>query len=154
VNRGSKALFVGVGPVRRALPERWDGDLPPGVPAARPFSPGCLVLAGKPYVEDPEQAERVARHPAFRDWPLLVLVDDLAEATASTELFLWTVFTRFEPGGCLFARERTVDRMHVALTPPVVFDARMRPSYPPVLEVDDATRALVDRRWPEYGIRA
>ena len=118
----------------------------------RPFSPGCLVLAGKPFVEDPEQPARLAREAALRDWPALVLVDDLAEATASTELFLWTLFTRFEPAGDLHAREMRTERFHVALEPPLVFDARMRPSYPEVLEVDDATRELVDRRWPEYGI--
>ena len=81
-----------------------------------------------------------------------MLVDDLVEATASTELFLWTLFTRFEPAGDLFARGMHTERFHTALEPPLVFDARMRPSYPPVLEVDDATKELVDRRWDEYGI--
>jgi hypothetical protein len=45
------------------------------------------------------------------------------------------------------------DRFHVALEPPLVVDARMKPRYPEVLEVDPATRDLVDRRWPEYGLR-
>jgi UbiD family decarboxylase len=153
VNRGSKALFLGVGEPRRTLPTTFAGALPAGIVAARPFAPGCLVLSGKPWVEDPEQGERVARAPSLADWPLLVLVDDLAEATSSTELFLWTVFTRFEPAGCITAREMRAQRFHTALVPPVVFDARMRPTYPEVLEVDEATKALVDRRWDEYGIR-
>jgi hypothetical protein len=34
----------------------------------------------------------------------------------------------------------------------VVFDARMKPWYPEVMEVDDETRDLVDRRWSEYRI--
>ncbi|MHC5009388.1 MAG: UbiD family decarboxylase [Planctomycetota bacterium] len=152
VNRGSKALFLGLGEPRRELPTTFDRDLPPGVVAARPFCPGCLVLAGKPYAEFEDQARRVAREEAFREWPLLVLVDDLEEATASTELFLWTVFTRFEPAGDLFAREMPTTRFHTGLVPPVVFDARLRPTYPEVLAVDDATRDLVDRRWREYGI--
>jgi UbiD family decarboxylase len=153
VNRGSKALLVGVGEPRRALPERFEGPLPPGVAAARPFCPGCLVLAAKPVGEDPDAPARLARHEPFRAWPLLVLVDDLAEATSSTELFLWTVFTRLEPASGIHARESEVRRFHVGLVPPVVFDARMRPSYPPVLAVDERTKDLVDRRWPEYGIR-
>jgi UbiD family decarboxylase len=152
VNKGSKALFLGLGEPRRTLPKTFDGDLPPGIAGARPFVPGCLVLAGKPYVEFEDQPDRVAREEAFRDWPLLVLVDDLVEATASTELFLWTLFTRFEPAGDLFARGMHTERFHTALEPPLVFDARMRPSYPPVLEVDDATKERVDRRWDEYGI--
>jgi UbiD family decarboxylase len=152
VNRGSKALFLGLGEPRRTLPTTFQGALPPGVPAARPFVPGCLVVAAKPFVEEPDAAKRLARHPAFEGWPLVVLVDDLAEATSSTELFLWTWFTRFEPAGCLVAREMTTERFHTALTPPVVADARMRPTYPEVMAVDDATAALVDRRWKEYGI--
>jgi hypothetical protein len=42
---------------------------------------------------------------------------------------------------------------HTALTPPLVVDARLAPTYPAVLEVDRPTRELVDRRWKEYGIR-
>jgi 3-polyprenyl-4-hydroxybenzoate decarboxylase len=152
VNRGSKALLVGVGEARRKLPEHFAGDRPPGIAGARPFCRGCLVLEGRPWSEAPDQARDVANHPAFVEWPLLVLVDDLQETTASVAAFLWTVFTRFEPAGDLFARSRRVERFHVGLEPPVVFDARVRPSYPEVMVVDDETRALVDRRWNEYGI--
>ncbi len=152
VNRGSKALFLGLGAPRRRLPTEVPSELPAGVRGARAFTPGCLVLGGRPYAEAEGQAESVARHPAFADWPLLVLVDDVAAATASTPAFLWTVFTRFEPAGDLAARARHLDRFHVALEPPLVFDARMRPSYPDVLEVDPETSALVDRRFDEYGI--
>jgi 3-polyprenyl-4-hydroxybenzoate decarboxylase len=152
VDRGSKALLLGVGEPRRPLPTAFPGALAPGVLAARPFCPGCLVLAAKPYAEFPEQGRHVARHEAFRDWPLLVLVDDLAEAVSSPGLFLWTTFTRFEPAADLHAREVSVDRLHASLSPPLVIDARMKPTYPPVLEADAATRRLVDRRWPEYGL--
>jgi UbiD family decarboxylase len=152
VNRGSKAVFLGVGPKRRELPRAFDGPPPAGVAAARPFCPGCLVLEGLPFADAPEQARDLARHPAFADWPALVLVDDLAEATRSTESFLWVLWTRFEPAGDLWAREMPLARFHAGLVPPVCFDARVRPTYPEVMVVDDATRALVDRRWSEYGI--
>jgi hypothetical protein len=83
---------------------------------------------------------------------MVVLVDDVGEATASTELFLWTTFTRMEPAGDIHGREEIVARLHVGLEPPVVWDCRMKTWYPPVLEVDEPTRTLVDRRWAEYGI--
>jgi 3-polyprenyl-4-hydroxybenzoate decarboxylase len=152
VNRGSKALFLGIGAKRRDLPTHFGGRLPPGVPDARPFAPGCLVVAGKPFAEHPGQGPEVARAPALRDWPLLVLVDDVEEATRTPGLFLWTTFTRFEPAADLHAAEVRTERFHTGLVPPVLFDARMKPSYPPVLEVDPATKALVDRRWREYGL--
>ena len=39
-----------------------------------------------------------------------------------------------------------VRRFHVGIEPPVVFDCRMKPWYPHVLEVDDQTRRLVDSK--------
>ena len=40
----------------------------------------------------------------------------------------------------------TVQRFHVGLEAPVVFDCRMKPWYTDVLEVDPATKALVDEK--------
>jgi 3-polyprenyl-4-hydroxybenzoate decarboxylase len=153
-HHGSKGMLLGLGPAIRPLPERWiDGTpLPDGVERARAFCRGCLVVEGAPYAKEKDQAERIAKWEPFREWPLVVLVDDLGEATASTELFLWTTFTRMEPAGDIHGREQKVARFHVGLEPPVVWDCRMKPWYPPVLEVDPATRELVDRRWAQYGI--
>jgi 4-hydroxybenzoate decarboxylase subunit C len=154
VHHGSKGMLLGVGDPVRSLPRVWlpDARLPEGVAAACAFCPGCLVVQGAAYAKEKDQARRIARFEGFREWPLVVLVDDLAEATASTELFLWTTFTRMEPAGDIHGREQTVARFHVALEPPVVFDCRMKPWYPEVMEVDSPTRDLVDRRWAEYGI--
>ncbi len=153
VNRGSKCLLLGLGEPIRELPHGWgDPTLPDGVDAARPFCAGCLVVQGRPYDEEPGQAERVAASVLFAEWPLVVLVDDVEEATATSELFLWTAFTRMEPAADLHGREQHVARFHVGLEPPVVWDCRMKPWYPEVMAVDDATRDLVDRRWDEYGI--
>ena len=155
VNQGSKGMLLGLGEPVRALPAEWVGGtpLPEGVVAARAFCRGCLVVQGVPFERERGQASRIAQHEAFGPWPLVVLVDDLAEATASTELFLWTTFTRMEPAGDVHGRRQVVERFHVGLEPPVVWDCRMKPWYPEVMEVDAATRELVDRRWPEYGIR-
>jgi 3-polyprenyl-4-hydroxybenzoate decarboxylase len=154
VNHGSKALWMGLGEAARPLPERRDAGatLPEGVRAARPFCRGCLVLEGRSWLEDKGLADRVARFEGFREWPLLVLVDDAAEATSSTELFLWTTFTRMEPAADVHARATVVERFHVGLEPPVVFDCRMKPWYPEVLVADPETVALVDRRWSGYGL--
>ena len=95
---------------------------------------------------------RWASHDAFAAWPLLVLVDDLDEATASSDAFLWTTFTRMEPASDLHGKDRVTSRFHTGLVPPVAIDARMKPHYPAVMRVDDETKALVDRRWAEYAI--
>jgi len=74
------------------------------------------------------------------------LVDSTEEATCSLQEFLWTFFTRFEPAADIHGRAQTVHRFHVGLHPPVVFDCRMKPWYTEVLQVDPATRRLVDEK--------
>lgn len=152
VNRGSKAVLTALGEPVRALPAAWSGPPPAGVSRIEVFAPGCLVLEGARCAAQPGQAARLAAEPALAPWPLTVLVDDAAEAVRSTELFLWTTFTRMEPAADLHGKGLSVDRFRVSLEGPVVIDARMKPWYPEVLEVDGATRDLVDRRWPEYRI--
>lgn len=154
VNHGSKAMLMGIGEAVRPLPERWDdaAPLPPGVRRAKSFCRGCLVVEGASFAEEKDLPQRIARHDAFREWPLLVLVDDAAEATSTEGLFLWNTFTRMEPAADIHGRETHTSRFHTGLEPPVVFDSRMKPWYPEVMEVDAPTRDLVDRRWKEYGI--
>jgi len=152
VNAGSKAIFLALGDPVRELPGEFSGETPPGVRRVEVFSPGCLVVEGEAYEGNEGLPGTIAAHASVREWPLVVMVDDAAEATASTELFLWTTFTRFEPAADLHGREKREARFHVGLTPPVVIDARMKPWYPEVMAVDEATKDLVEHRWAEYGI--
>lgn len=152
VNEGSKAILLALGDPIRKLPTEYEGGLPSGTRRVEVFAPGCLVVEGQAFEGNEDLADRIAAHAGLADWPLAVLVDDAAEATASTKLFQWTTFTRFEPAADLHGRERATRRFHTGLVPPVVIDARMKPWYPGVMAVDEETRDLVDRRWNEYGI--
>jgi 3-polyprenyl-4-hydroxybenzoate decarboxylase len=152
VNEGSKGVWLGLGDPVRALPREFRPPVPPPHDARDPrvFCPGCLVLGALPYSGDPEAAARFAAHPAFAEWPLLVVTDEPARAVASTMNFLWTTFTRFEPGADIHAAGRRIVRNHVSFTPPVAIDARRHPGFPGELAADEATARLVDRRWKEY----
>jgi hypothetical protein len=79
-------------------------------------------------------------------WPVILLVDSTEAATCSLQEFLWTFFTRFEPAADIYGREQTVQRFHVGLQPPIVFDCRMKPWYTEILEVDAATKQKVDEK--------
>jgi 4-hydroxybenzoate decarboxylase subunit C len=153
LNRGSKGVLMGLGAPRRQLPSAFrlpEGTaLPEGIAAVQVFCAGCLVLQGRPYAEDREQAARIAGHEAFADWPLLVLADD-ADIAASPERFLWATFTRFEPGGDIHPAGRDIHRHHLAYRPPIVIDARMKPQYPKEVLPARETVELADRRWKEY----
>ncbi|MDH5299231.1 MAG: UbiD family decarboxylase, partial [Desulfobulbaceae bacterium] len=147
VNSGSKAMMMGLGKeAKRVLPESFHGDLPPGVRDPLVFLPGTLVVAGRSYEADGELAAELAAWPGLADWPVVLLVDDSRAATASLQEFLWSFFTRFEPAADIHPAAARVNRYHVGMEPPVVFDCRMKPWYPHVLEVDPETKALVDAK--------
>src|SRR6185436_9161455 len=83
VNEGSKAIMLGLGEARRELRHEFRGELASGLSAAEVFCGGCLVVQGRTYAEDAEQAARLAREPAFAQWPLIVLHDDASVAHSS-----------------------------------------------------------------------
>jgi UbiD family decarboxylase len=150
INEGSKGVLLGLGPARRRLPSAFEGSLPFGVRRALPYCPGCLVLEGVAYAVEPAQAARIAAHPDFASWPLLVLSDDAARAAKSSMNFLWSTFTRFDPARDLHAARVELAGGHAVRHGPLALDARMKPWYPEELFTDAATAALVDRRWNEY----
>jgi UbiD family decarboxylase len=152
VNRGSKGVWLGLGEPVRELPREFRPPVPPPPDAREPraFCAGCLVVGAPPYAEAPDAAARYAAHPAFAGWPLVVVTDEPGRAARSATNFLWTTFTRFEPAADVHAAAARVVRNHVARTPPIALDARLKPGFPAELFCDEATAATVTRRWREY----
>jgi 4-hydroxybenzoate decarboxylase subunit C len=152
VNKGSKGVWMGLGDPIRELPREFRPLVPPppDVTDVRVFCGGCLVVGARPFADDRDAAARLAAHPAFEGWPLLVISDEPERATRSAVNFLWTTFTRFEPAADIHASRVTLERNHVVFTPPVAIDARMKPWYPAEVSCDPVTAELVSRRWREY----
>ena len=147
VNKGSKAMMLGLGKEKkRDLPTEFSGTLPPDCSKPTAYLPGTLVVQGSSYEETPELGNLLAIHSGIKNWQVIILVDSTEEATLNLQEFLWTVFTRFEPAADIHGAGQTVQRFHVGLEAPVVFDCRMKPWYTDVLEVDPATKALVDEK--------
>ncbi|MBU1140136.1 MAG: UbiD family decarboxylase [Proteobacteria bacterium] len=147
VNKGSKAMMMGLGKEKvRDLPLEFTGDLPADCQKVKAYLPGTLVVQATAYQDNSDLAATLAVAPAFAEWSVVLLVDNCEEATCSLQEFLWTFFTRFEPAADIHGSATQVQRFHVGLTPPIIFDCRMKPWYTDVLEVDEATRNLVDSR--------
>jgi UbiD family decarboxylase len=151
VNTGSKGVWLGLGEAVRDLPRLFhSADLPAGVTDVRVFCGGCVVVGGPTFAAEPGAAARLASHPAFAGWPLVVLTDDAARAAKSATNFLWTTFTRFEPAADIHAAATRAIRHHLSYTAPIVIDARMKPWYPKELSCREDVAATVSRRWLEY----
>ena len=151
VNKGSKGIWLGLGDPVRDLPREFSAtDVPRGVTDVRVFCGGCLVVGAVSYVDDADAPARIAEHPAFAGWPLIVVTDEPARAAKSPINFLWTTFTRFEPAADIYAASTRVVRNHLAYTSPIVIDARMKPWFPTELTCRPDVAATVSKRWREY----
>jgi 3-polyprenyl-4-hydroxybenzoate decarboxylase len=152
VNEGSKGVWLGLGDPVRDLPRAFRPTTAPpsDVRDVRVFCAGCLVIEGPSFGDDAGAAARLASHPAFAGWPLVVLSDEADRATRSDMNFLWTTFTRFEPAADIHAAATRVVRNHLAYQGPVLIDARMKPWYPKEVTCRDTVAATVTRRWREY----
>jgi UbiD family decarboxylase len=150
VNEGSKGVLLGVGDPIRELPREFASALPPRVRRAEVFCAGCLVLEAEPGTDKTDDLNRIVGDPRVTDWPLLVLVDDAAQAVRSPFNFLWVTFTRFEPAADIHAAGLDVVRQHISYQPPILIDARLSPGFPDELFCDESTAARVKTRWKEY----
>jgi UbiD family decarboxylase len=149
LNEGSKGVLIGIGEARRKLPTEFVGN-PKGVKDVRVYCPGCLVIETEEHAKEPDAGDRIARDPAFADWPLLVLSDDAERATRSSVNFLWSTFTRFDPAADLHAKSTKLVHNQASLEAPILIDARMKAPYPEELFCDEATAEKVTKRWQEY----
>ena len=116
----------------RELPAEFQSaELPRGVDHGAGLLPG---LPGRGRARRTRTSRAPASgwptHPAFGEWPLVVLSDEPDRAAASVMNFLWTTFTRFEPAADIHAAATRVVRHHLSYAAPIVIDARMKPSYP------------------------
>lgn len=156
INKGSKAMLVGVGEKKRELERKFRGELPNYLKRAETFCGGCLVVEGNEYASDnaegyrkDDTAKRIAESSVFDDWQIVVLHDD-ADYAKSAEKFLWATWTRFNPSTDVYAKRIEVENNHIKYTSPIVIDARMKPWYPAEVEPREDIVRLVDRRWSEY----
>ena len=152
VNEGSKGVWLGLGDPVRDLPRAFAPAtaLPSDITDVRVFCGGCLVVGARSFADDQQAPARIAAHPAFAGWPLIVVSDEPERAARSEMNFLWTTFTRFEPAADIHSASQRVVRHHVAYEPPIVIDARMKPWYPKEVSCDPKTAATVTARWKEY----
>ncbi|USG68119.1 menaquinone biosynthesis decarboxylase [Brevibacillus ruminantium] len=149
-NHGSKGIMLGIGDPVRELPAEYRGEGIPGIAKIEAFSKGCLVISGPTFEERPAFGEEILAYvnENLKEWPMICIVDDASIANKQS-LFLWTVFTRFDPAHDLYAKS-TIVRNKIRYEGPLVIDARMKPFYPDEVEPLPEIVQLVDQRWKEY----
>ncbi|MDR0522721.1 MAG: UbiD family decarboxylase [Planctomycetaceae bacterium] len=126
LNHGSKVFITASGSPKRQLALSADGvsDLPLKNPRAA--MPGVLCI---------ENTEIKNGLPANRlkDFPLIVIVDNAAEAASSIRNFLWTTFTKSNPAADIHGIDEFTDNKHWGCRGSLLIDARRKPHHAPEL---------------------
>ncbi len=150
LNEGSKAILMGLGEKRFELQSALSGELRSRIFRRQEvFAPGVLVVEGPKWQQNDSVVRELLNEEAVQAYRLVCLVDDAVECVRDDESFLWTIFTRFEPAGDIYAKESKLERFHVTLSAPLVLDCRLKPWYPPIVEPLPETVARVDALWPK-----
>ncbi|GBF48868.1 3-polyprenyl-4-hydroxybenzoate decarboxylase [Leptospira ryugenii] len=151
VNKGSKMLFLGIkeegkGPKFPNLATQFNHSFKDSrFRKPKVFMKGVLVVEGPNYQKEDRVAEILLQE-ELSGFHFVFLVNDSEDACKSDHDFIWTMFTRMEPGSDVYAHTNLV-KNQVSFEPPLVFDCRMKPWIPDVLEVDPKTKKQVEERF-------
>jgi 4-hydroxy-3-polyprenylbenzoate decarboxylase len=168
LNEGSKVVMAAAGPARRVLatnvPSQVEQTLPEGFSRAACPLPGVLVLSAPPFRDAQAARTDLARlisawegrfppgaEHALGGFPLAVLVDDPAFASANLGNFLWTAFTRSDPARDLHGTGAFVEDKHWGCRGILILDARIKPHHAPPLESDPEVVRRVEARAARGG---
>ncbi len=155
LNQGSKAILMGLGDKRFDLSSAPTDSFHNTIFRRQEvFAPGALVVEGPQWHENDTVVEDLLREEAVKAFRVVFLVDDATECARDEASFLWTVFTRFEPASDIHAQETQIRNNHIALSPPIVFDCRIKPWFPPPVQTLPETVDRVDALWPKLFPRA
>ncbi|ANH79072.1 menaquinone biosynthesis decarboxylase [Candidatus Chlamydia sanziniae] len=147
LNKGSKAILMGIGSPQRSLPHKYRGPHLPGITNLAPFCRGCLVLETS---KEDLNIEKLLSHPYLQEWPLIVITNNLKNTLDSEKNFLWHTFTRCAPATDLYARYHNVTMHRPGYSFPFIINALMKTSYPKEVAADEKTIQKVSQRWYEY----
>ncbi|WP_375793354.1 menaquinone biosynthesis decarboxylase [Chlamydia sp. 12-01] len=147
LNKGSKAIFMGVGPEVRDLPYKYQGKIIPNITDIGSFCPGCLVLQ---TTLQQLNIDTLLDNTDLCSWPFIVLTENLQGTLASSKDFLWKTFTRAAPATDVHVRFNKIISHRPQYTFPIIFNSLMKPHYPKEVEADEKTLQKVSYRWDEY----
>jgi len=124
LHRGSKLFVTVSGKPRRHLAGTPATPFPESLPCKNPR----LAMPGVLCVEDIDMSKK------FPDEiPLIVLVDNSANATASLRDFLWTTFTKSDPASDVRGIGEFIENKHWGCIGALVIDAKRKPHHAPEL---------------------
>jgi len=122
------------------------------------FGGGCLVVQvdglttpGRPILEHLLSPDIQSAHPGLASVPLLVIVSGDVRLDDVCHL-VWGIFTRFDAArDVLFASSKLVGASPVHRGT-LGIDSTWKTGYPDPVHCSPEIKALVDRRWSEYGL--
>jgi 4-hydroxy-3-polyprenylbenzoate decarboxylase len=125
LNRGSKMFVAVSGEPIRELREGFEGEIP--CKNVRVVMPGVLC------VEEVWGLGNLNAADFPEGFPLIVIVDNSAETSASLRNFLWTTFTKSDPASDVYGVVEFVYKKHWGCEGALIIDARKKSHHAPEL---------------------
>ena len=166
LNQGSKVVIAACGEPRRTLPQQVPEnlELPPGFDNPAVPMAGVLLVKGPPCSAPDARPTRdlerfcttLTPQASINQFPLVVLCDDSAFATATFNNFIWTTFTRSDPARDIFGIGASCIDKHWGCEGSLVIDARRKAHHAPPLvddpQVEEKLERLACKDGPLHGI--
>lgn len=166
LNQGSKIVIAACGEPRRELPQRCPEnlELPAGFDNPAVPIPGVLLVEGpactapdaSPTLDLERFCTGLTPQASINQFPLVVLCDDSAFASATFNNFVWTTFTRSDPARDIFGIGASCKAKHWGCEGALVLDARRKAHHaPPLIEdpqVEEKLEHLACKGGPLHGI--
>lgn len=154
LHEGSRLIWAAAGQGRRTLGTELPPlpQLCPGFANPRLVMPGILAIDGQKHTlgrteHDKAMTELAASLDGWKHanaFPLIVVCDDADFCARTIDNFLWTTFTRADPGRDIYGAGATVNLRHWSCKPPLLIDARLKPFQAAPLEDDPEVVARIE----------
>lgn len=139
----------------RELPDLREVD--PSISGQRLFAGALLAVQVKEHADSRALLEALLSPELVARWPNLARVPILALISGDVRIeedmhLLWGIFTRFDAARDVRFRETKLVWASPVHRGTLGIDATWKTGYPAPVHPSEETRALVDRRWSEYGL--
>ena len=145
LNKGSRAVFLGLGDPIRKLPKVYNKQTK-YIKKAHVFTDGCLVISTD---LDKKDINKLLNVKSLAQWPLIFITDDVEYIMENPINFMWHIFIHFDPANDIHSSHNVINN-HIEHNCPIIIDARTKEHIPDRVSPCGTTASFVTDNWSSY----
>ena len=153
LNAGSKVVIAAVGkPIRKLGTEKPNIDMSVLAKGMEVAFNGVLAIEMAEFTSYEEEIKQISdlssqlssQQNKLKDFPLILICDDVNFVSKSFSNMIWSAFTRSNPSHDIYGVEEAIEFKHWGCKGSLIIDCRMKPHNAPYLELDPEVEKTVD----------